>query len=137
MLTAHGYARAEQPEQADVILLNTCSVREHAEERAFGRMSELSGLKRDKPELILGVIGCMAKLQKELIFKRLPKVDLVAGPAELYDLPYLLAEIQEKRQYAAATWENPAAHPAPAPASAAGPAAPGSRSHPETVCHRN
>ena len=98
MLAAQGDALAQQPEQADVILLNTCSVREHAEERAFGRMSELSALKRDKPELILGVIGCMAKLQKELIFKRLPKVDLIAGPAELYDLPYLLAEIQEKRQ---------------------------------------
>ncbi len=98
MLTAQGYELTQQPERADVILLNTCSVREHAEERAFGRMSELSGLKRDKPELILGVIGCMAKLQKALIFKRLPAVDLVAGPAELYDLPYLLAEIQEKRQ---------------------------------------
>ncbi|MBI3319270.1 MAG: MiaB/RimO family radical SAM methylthiotransferase, partial [Candidatus Omnitrophica bacterium] len=81
-----------------VILLNTCSVREHAEERAVGKMGELSVLKREKPELVLGIIGCMAKLQREAIFKRLPKVDLIAGPAELYDLPYLLAEIQEKRQ---------------------------------------
>src|SRR3989338_5411343 len=89
MLTAQGYAIAEQAEQADVILLNTCSVREHAEERAFGKMGELSVLKRQRPEMVLGIIGCMAKLHQEAIFKRLPAVDLVAGPAELYDLPYL------------------------------------------------
>ncbi len=98
MLTAQGYEIAQAPEQADVILLNTCSVREHAEERAFGKMGELSVLKRERPELVLGIIGCMAKLHQDAIFKRLPKVDLVAGPAELYDLPYLLAEIHEKRQ---------------------------------------
>jgi len=98
MLTAQGYEVADAPERADVILLNTCSVREHAEERAFGKMGELSVLKRERPGLVLGIIGCMAKLHQERIFKRLPAVDLIAGPAELYDLPYLLAEIQEKRQ---------------------------------------
>ena len=98
MLTAQGYEIAERPEAADVILLNTCSVRAHAEERAFGKMGELAELKRENPELILGMIGCMAKLQQAQIFKRIPSVDLIAGPAELYDLPYLLAEIQEKRQ---------------------------------------
>ncbi|MBI4354322.1 MAG: radical SAM protein, partial [Candidatus Omnitrophica bacterium] len=98
MLSAQGYEIAEQPEQADVVLLNTCSVREHAEERAYGKMGELSVLKRERPELVLGIIGCMAKLHQEAIFQRLPAVDLVAGPAELYDLPYLLAEIQERRQ---------------------------------------
>jgi len=99
MLMAQGYEVTNAPEQADVILLNTCSVREHAEERAFGKMGELSVLKDEKPGLVLGIIGCMAKLQREAIFKRLPYVDLVAGPAELYDLPYLLAEIQERRQF--------------------------------------
>jgi len=98
MLTAQGYEITGEPEAADVILLNTCSVRSHAEERAYGKMGELSELKRERPELILGVIGCMAKLHQGDIFKRLPRVDLVAGPAELYDLPYLLAEVQEKRQ---------------------------------------
>ena len=98
MLTAQGYEVAERPEAADVILLNTCSVRQHAEERAYGKMGELSALKRERPDLILGIVGCMAKLHQEQVFKRLPHVDLVAGPAELYDLPYLLAEIQEKRQ---------------------------------------
>ena len=98
MLAAQGYAIAEHPEEADVILLNTCSVRSHAEERAFGKMGELSELKAERPDLVLGIIGCMAKLHQADIFKRLPRVDLVAGPAELYDLPYLLAEVQEKRQ---------------------------------------
>ena len=99
MLTAQGYEVAGSPEGADVILLNTCSVRGHAEERAYGKMGELSVLKRERPELVLGIIGCMAKLHQEQVFKRLPLVDLVAGPAELYDLPYLLAEIQERRQF--------------------------------------
>ena len=98
MLGAHGYTISDRVEDADVILLNTCSVREHAEERAYGKAWEVAQLKRERPELVLGIIGCMAKLHQEAIFKRLPAVDLVAGPAELYDLPYLLAEIQEKRQ---------------------------------------
>jgi len=98
MLTAQGYEIAGRAEEADVILLNTCSVRQHAEERAFGKMGELSELKKERPDVVLGIIGCMAKLHQADIFKRLPRVDLVAGPAELYDLPYLLAEIQEKRQ---------------------------------------
>ena len=98
MLTAQGYEVAEQAERADVILLNTCSVREHAEERAFGKMGELKALKQERPDTVLGIIGCMAKAQRDLIYKRLPFIDLVAGPAELYDLPYLLSELQEKRQ---------------------------------------
>ncbi len=98
MLTAQGYAVVAQPEEADLILLNTCSVREHAEERAFGKMGMLRELKRQKPELVLGILGCMAKAQREEIFRRLPQVDLVAGPAELYDLPMLLAEIESKRR---------------------------------------
>jgi tRNA-2-methylthio-N6-dimethylallyladenosine synthase len=98
ILYAQGYGSAENPEGADVVLLNTCSVREHAEERAFGKMAELSSLKKQKPDIVLGIIGCMAKLHKEAIFDRLPQIDLIAGPAELYDLPYLLAKIQEKRQ---------------------------------------
>ena len=106
MLTAQGYEITEQAETADVILLNTCSVRLHAEERAFGKMGELSELKKERPDLVLGIIGCMAKLHQADIFKRLPQVDLVAGPAELYDLPYLLAEIQEKRQRSELTIPN-------------------------------
>src|SRR5262245_34969727 len=87
MLTAQGYQIAPKAEEADVILLNTCSVRQHAEERAIGKMGELCQLKDERPELVLGFIGCMAKLRQESLFKHLPKIDLIAGPAELYDLP--------------------------------------------------
>jgi tRNA-2-methylthio-N6-dimethylallyladenosine synthase len=100
MLTAQGYAVVAREEEADVILLNTCSVRAHAEERAFGKMGLMQRLKRERPGLVLGILGCMAKAQREEIFRRLPQVDLVAGPAEIYDLPDLLAGVAERRQRA-------------------------------------
>jgi tRNA-2-methylthio-N6-dimethylallyladenosine synthase len=98
MLTAQGYAMVDREEDADVILLNTCSVRAHAEERAIGKMGLMQKLKRERPHLVLGILGCMAKTQREDVFRRLPQVDLVAGPAEIYDLPDLLAGVAEQRQ---------------------------------------
>jgi tRNA-2-methylthio-N6-dimethylallyladenosine synthase len=100
MLVAQGYRVAEREEDADVILLNTCSVRAHAEERAFGKMGLMQKLKRERPGLVLGILGCMAKAQRDDVFRRLPQVDLVAGPAEIYDLPDLLASVAERRQRA-------------------------------------
>jgi tRNA-2-methylthio-N6-dimethylallyladenosine synthase len=100
MLGAQGYQVVEREEEADVILLNTCSVRAHAEERAFGKMGLMQRLKRERPDLVLGILGCMAKAQREEVFRRLPQVDLVAGPAEIYDLPDLLAGVAEQRQRA-------------------------------------
>jgi tRNA-2-methylthio-N6-dimethylallyladenosine synthase len=99
MLTGQGYAIVQREEEADVILLNTCSVRQHAEERAFGKMGAMQRLKHERPELVLGILGCMAKAQREEIFRRLPQVDLVAGPAEIYDLPDLLARVAQRRQH--------------------------------------
>jgi tRNA-2-methylthio-N6-dimethylallyladenosine synthase len=96
MLVAQGYAMVEREEEADVILLNTCSVRAHAEERAFGKMGLMQRLKRERPDLVLGILGCMAKAQREEVFRRLPQVDLVAGPAEIYDLPDLLARASSR-----------------------------------------
>jgi len=100
MLGAQGYVVVDREEDADVILLNTCSVRAHAEERAFGKMGLMQKLKRERPSLVLGILGCMAKAQREEVFRRLPQVDLVAGPAEIYDLPDLLAGVAERRQRA-------------------------------------
>ncbi len=101
MLAAHGYAMAGEETDADVILLNTCSVREHAEARAIGKMGLMQRLKQENPDLVLGILGCMAKARREELFRRLPQVDLVAGPAEIYDLPDLLAQVAERRQRAA------------------------------------
>ena len=100
MLIAQGYVVVAREEEADVILLNTCSVRAHAEERALGKMGLMQKLKQERPGLVLGVLGCMAKAQRGEIFRRLPQVDLVAGPAEIYDLPDLLAGVAERRQRA-------------------------------------
>ncbi len=100
MLAAQGYTPVADEDEADLILLNTCSVRAHAEERAFGKMAALQRLKERRPDLVLGILGCMAKAQREEVFRRLPQVDLVAGPAELYDLPDLLARVAEARQTA-------------------------------------
>ena len=100
MLAAQGYAVVDREEDADVILLNTCSVRAHAEERAIGKMGLMQKLKRERPDLVLGILGCMAKTQRDDVFRRLPQVDLVAGPAEIYDLPDLLAGVAERRQRA-------------------------------------
>src|SRR5207245_10076403 len=89
----------DREDEADVILLNTCSVREHAEDRAYGKMGALQARKRERPDLVLGILGCMAKAQREAIFRRLPQVDLVAGPAEIYALTDLLAQVAERRQH--------------------------------------
>ena len=93
---AAGYERTEAKEGADVILVNTCGVRAHAEQRTLGRISELGGLKRNRPELVLGVVGCMAQRLGERIFADHPYVDLVAGPDSYRGLPALI-EAQSER----------------------------------------
>lgn len=80
VLRQDGYSRADEPGEADVILLNTCAIRDHAEERVIGRLSQLSYYKTKRPDLLLGVTGCMAKHLSEKLLDRLPYVDLVLGP---------------------------------------------------------
>ena len=80
VLRGAGYARTDDPAAADLILLNTCAVRERAEERVFARIGTLAGLKRARPGLKLGITGCMAEHLKEKIQERAPAVDLVVGP---------------------------------------------------------
>jgi len=75
-----GYTLVDSEAKADVILVNTCSVREHAEERVYSRVANLKPLKVKKAGLVIGIIGCMAQKDKEQIFKRLPHVSLVCGP---------------------------------------------------------
>lgn len=80
ILEGHGYRLAPTPEEADVILVNTCAIREHAETRVLGRVAQLSGLKEANPDLILGVTGCMAERMGQELLQRAPQVDLVMGP---------------------------------------------------------
>jgi tRNA-2-methylthio-N6-dimethylallyladenosine synthase len=87
-----GMEFVERPDDADIILLNTCAVREHAETRVIGRLGELTRFKHQNPDLFMGVLGCMAKHLREQILKAAPVVDLVAGPDSYRDLPELIAQ---------------------------------------------
>ncbi len=94
ILASSGYAVARSPEEADVILVNTCAIREHAEQRVLGRVGELNRLKKANPDLVLGVTGCMAQRLGEELLERAPYVDLVMGPDGYRKLPDTLAALR-------------------------------------------
>jgi tRNA-2-methylthio-N6-dimethylallyladenosine synthase len=96
VLNDAGFSTATSPEEADVVLLNTCAIREHAEDRVIGRLGQLRHLKIRNPDLVLGVCGCMAKHMSEKLMDRLPYVDLVMGPDSYRDLADLV--IQSKNE---------------------------------------
>ncbi len=85
-----GLVRTDTPDDADVILFNTCSVREKAQEKVFSDLGRLKELKRAKPDLIIGVGGCVASQEGEAIVKRAPHVDMVFGPQTLHRLPQMI-----------------------------------------------
>src|SRR5215212_2386859 len=89
-LRAQGYESVEDRDRADVIIYNTCSVREHAEQKVWSRLGELRQSKKENPGLVIGVIGCMAERDGANIFKKYPHVDLLCGPGELDKLPALV-----------------------------------------------
>lgn len=86
---SEGLVKTEDPAEADVILLNTCSIREKAEEKVFSDLGRIRALKQAKPELLIGVGGCVASQEGETIIKRAPYVDVVFGPQTLHRLPQL------------------------------------------------
>ncbi len=89
VLSRAGYGRTNTPEGADVLLVNTCAVRDNAEQRVIGRVGELQRHKR--PGTVLGVVGCMAQRLGPTLLERVPKVDLVVGPDAYRNLPELIA----------------------------------------------
>ena len=89
---ADGLEKTDNPEEADVILFNTCSVREKAQEKVFHDLGRVKHLKQKNPNLIIGVGGCVASQEGEAIVARAPYVDLVFGPQTLHRLPTLIAE---------------------------------------------
>jgi len=91
---SHGLETANNPEEADILLLNTCSVREKAQEKVFSQLGVWRKLKNKNPDLIIGVGGCVASQEGEMIQKRAPYVDLVFGPQTLHRLPQLLDQTQ-------------------------------------------
>lgn len=92
-----GYTETENEEESDLILFNTCSVREHAEKRLFGRIQSLLPLKRANPNLVIGISGCMAQNHKAELLKELPMVDLIFGPNDINQLPNLLEETKKEK----------------------------------------
>jgi tRNA-2-methylthio-N6-dimethylallyladenosine synthase len=96
ILSGAGFRTVSRPEDADVMLLNTCAVREKAEERVVGRLTQLSRFKMLRPEVILGVCGCMAKHLAEALLDRVPTVDLVLGPDSYRRLPEMIRQASDE-----------------------------------------
>jgi tRNA-2-methylthio-N6-dimethylallyladenosine synthase len=91
MLENLGYAPIDSPLGADVILLNTCAVRERPEHKLYSELGRLKHLKAENPELIIGVAGCMAQREAQSIRRRVPEVDILLGPRNLHHLPILVS----------------------------------------------
>src|SRR5215831_17447100 len=89
---SEGLQQTPDPEQAEVILFNTCSVREKAQEKVFSDLGRVRHLKRRNPDLLIGVGGCVASQEGSAIVRRAPFVDLVFGPQTLHRLPDLIRE---------------------------------------------
>ena len=94
---SHGLERADRPEDADVLLVNTCSVREKAQEKVFSELGRWRALKRDRPGLVIGVGGCVASQEGNAIRARAPHVDIVYGPQTLQRVPGMLDDVLRAR----------------------------------------
>jgi tRNA-2-methylthio-N6-dimethylallyladenosine synthase len=92
-LRQRGYQLTHTTDDADAILFNTCSVREHAEEKIYSALGRLKNAKQKNPRKIIGVIGCMAQNHQRTVFERAPYVDLVVGPGQLHQVPDLMERI--------------------------------------------
>ena len=99
-LQERGYEPAEQVEDADVVLLNTCSVRRKPEDKVFSTLGHLRQLKQRKPQMVIGVCGCMAQLRADEIRQKAPFVDMIVGTAHVSQVGALLEEALQKRRLA-------------------------------------
>jgi tRNA-2-methylthio-N6-dimethylallyladenosine synthase len=94
-----GFVRASNLQEAEIVLLNTCSVRKKPEDKAFSMLGELVSMKRSKPSMVLGVCGCMAQLRADEIKRRAPHVDFVVGTGNVGQIPGLVEEALTKRRF--------------------------------------
>ncbi len=94
VMQSEGYIYTDNIHEADIILINTCSIRDNAEQRIWGRLSEMKRHRKVKPSLIVGIIGCMAERLKEKLVEGAYGVDIVAGPDAYRDLPRLVREAE-------------------------------------------
>ena len=94
ILAEQGYVATDTPDDADVILVNTCAIRDHAEQRVIGRVGQLQQVRRERPDVVIGVTGCMAQRMGETLLSKSGGVDLVMGPDAYRQLPAKLAELR-------------------------------------------
>src|SRR5271166_1769500 len=112
-LRRQGYELTAEPTEADVIFFNTCSVRQHAEDKIYSALGRLRGHMSRHPEKVLGVLGCMAQKDQELILRRAPYVDIICGTGQLAQLPALIeaAKATGEPQLALSLARNEASRP--------------------------
>jgi len=120
MLSRSNYIPADDINQADVIVINTCSIREKAEQKVYSLLGRLKKLKEKNPSLIISVAGCVAQQEGKKLQARMPQVDIVLGPQHIYQLPELVDRAAEKRERQIAvelspTFEIPRYVPPPPP----------------------
>ena len=95
---SHGAIKTDKPEEADIILLNTCSIREKAQEKVFSQLGRWRPFKDNKPDLVIGVGGCVASQEGATIFERAPYVDVVFGPQTLHRLPEMVKDVMKNKK---------------------------------------
>ena len=97
-LRQHGYTLTDKIGDADTVLFNTCSVREHAEQKIYSSLGRIKYSKKRRPEQVIGIIGCMAQKDQEKIFQRAPHVDIIVGTGQLGEIPRLVDEARTTRK---------------------------------------
>ena len=106
MLAADGHTIVDSEDQADLILLNTCSVRDQAERKAIGKLGILKRLKEEHPHLLFGIMGCMAQRCGEELLKTVPHLNFVVGTDRIHELPEIVASLPAPRKIAATGHDN-------------------------------
>src|SRR6476469_173535 len=97
-LIVRGYERVSCETEADVVLLNTCSVRDMAEQKALGKMGMLGQIAKRRPEVVFGFLGCMAQARGNALFDGIPHLDLVAGTQKFHRVADYVEELLEKKR---------------------------------------
>src|SRR5215210_9223616 len=98
MLVARGYESTQREQEADVILLNTCSVRDMAEQKAIGKMGMLARLRENKPEMVFGFLGCMAQSRGAELTRDMGHVDLIVGTQKFHRVAEYVDQLVQRKQ---------------------------------------
>lgn len=114
-LRCMGYEEGTDMESADLIFINTCCVRESAENKIYGKIGELKRLKTNNPELIIGITGCMAQKNKEKLFKRAPHIDFILGTHNVHQLIKVVKDVEESHQHVLAVIDSAEEMPSSVP----------------------